>query len=438
MKNAVRKLFAAGTALVLSVVMMVTISYAWSTLSTAPIAEGIQISIGGGNTILIAPNLSKTVDGVTYCYPGWFRDTLNFMQHEQYDYLRDLQALSPVSTADGVSWFIPEYYGLFDKEVQNGDACVGDLKPLSSFLRDTSLQYANLTGVKDAKGHYLYLDFWVVSPGSDYTLRVSTGDENGGSFLLELKEPVQNSDGKYTLQDTSGIVSASARVGFLVNPDYVDDTTLFYYQQSYSYEDRYPMLRGTYGSVGQEWYSENYRFSIYEPNGDLHPNGVNGTYLVTSPVGMDGDRIIAANVQDNLSVQLRNSWKETGSSGLGLDEIFQTAIHGKQFTSPSAVKNEVYFKYLQGQFAAYVNKGSFVKSTAALYTHNVSGNIVTEEEMSEVALGGATEDTYIVSLEKNVPQRIRMFVWIEGQDPDCATVASLSDFALSIELAGSH
>ena len=56
--------------------------------------------------------------------------------------------------------------------------------------------------------------------------------------------------------------------------------------------------------------------------------------------------------------------------------------------------------------------------------------------MGSLKLSGATESTAIVRLEKNVPQRIRMFVWIEGQDVDC-TGAEAVDFAISVELAGS-
>ena len=46
------------------------------------------------------------------------------------------------------------------------------------------------------------------------------------------------------------------------------------------------------------------------------------------------------------------------------------------------------------------------------------------------------EEYYIVKLEKNVPQRIRMFVWLEGQDVDCALSAFADSLALGLELAG--
>lgn len=436
MNKTLLKLIAVVMALIISVVMVVTISYAWTTISTAPIAEGIQITIGGGHTIMMAPDISKTVDGTTFHYPGFFDDTLNFSQYEQYDYLKQVSALLPVSTADGINWFIPEYYDILDEAVINGTACVGEGKPITEFTLDDLLEYANLTEKKDKDGHYIYLDFWVVSPGSDCTLRVSEGDENGGSYLLELMAPTLHTDGSFTLDSTSGTTAASARVGFLVNPDYVTDNTMLYYQQSYTYKEQYQRLRGSYGERGSKWYSSEYNFTIYEPNGDFHPNGEKDTYVITSPLGYSDGQIVLADIRDSLAVQLKNGWKTASSAGIGIEEVFQTAIAGKNINSEAEAKDALYNKYLQGNFIPYVTKGSFVTNTEDLYSYYASGNIVDTDEMSSLGLSGAAESTYIVKLEKNVPQRIRMFVWIEGQDVDC-TGAEAVDFAISIELAGS-
>ena len=45
-------------------------------------------------------------------------------------------------------------------------------------------------------------------------------------------------------------------------------------------------------------------------------------------------------------------------------------------------------------------------------------------------------DVEIIKLERNVPQRVRMFIWLEGQDIDCSDKISSARFAVSIELAG--
>jgi hypothetical protein len=52
---------------------------------------------------------------------------------------------------------------------------------------------------------------------------------------------------------------------------------------------------------------------------------------------------------------------------------------------------------------------------------------------------GATDDVYITMLQRNTPQRIRMFIWVEGQDIDCADSNSeQGSFVLNLELAGAN
>ena len=82
-----------------------------------------------------------------------------------------------------------------------------------------------------------------------------------------------------------------------------------------------------------------------------------------------------------------------------------------------------------------MDKGDFFKRTSDLYSY---GDIVTPEQLDNLDQGGATEDVYIVKLERNVPQRIRMFIWLEGQDMDCVNGLSAAEFVLNIEFAGSN
>ncbi len=437
MKKTISKLIAAGMALIISVVMIVTITYAWTTLSTAPTAEGIQVTIGGGNTILLAPNISETVDGTVCHYPGAFQDTLVFSKYKSYDYLKQINSLSPVSTADGINWFVPSYYSISDSEVKNGEAAVGDVKPFSSFTQDTELDYANLSGEESSEGHYMYLDFWVVSPQSEYTLRVSSGDKNSGSYLIELPAAKETESG-YALEETKGSFSASARVGFLVNTDYTPEQSVTRYKQSYGYLREYQKLCGSYQEKGAYPYHGSYRFTVYEPNADLHPEGEGGCYIPTQPVGISGNTVGLLNIQDRVTAQLKNSWSEKNSNNLTLSEVFDVATVGKNIKTAKEAENELYDNYLQGQLSPYVKRGRFVKSTAALYEKCSDDNKADAAELASLQTAGATDDTYIVKLEKNVPQRIRMFVWIEGQDIDCTATEEAQRFALSIELAGSN
>ena len=89
--------------------------------------------------------------------------------------------------------------------------------------------------------------------------------------------------------------------------------------------------------------------------------------------------------------------------------------------------------------AAAVSHGSFFQRTATLYELAVNNRVSAEMVAESVSVAGATDDVYITMLERNTPQRIRMFIWLEGQDPDCRTLTAESrNFVLNLELAGAN
>lgn len=447
MKKVYAKLLLTLAALVISAVMIVSVSYAWLVLSNNPVAEGIQITIGGGNTILVAPDLAIDVDGTVYHYPGTFKDTLNFTQNDSYSYLSGLSDLTPVSTADGVNWFLPAYYDVMDPEVQDGTVLSGTLKSWEAFELDHTLQYANLSREEARKaswGNYIYLDFWVVSPGSDYILRVSTGKDSGGSYVIGLPEAVETAEGGYSFVADGNNAEACVRVGLLADPGYVTDETMRYYQNSPAYSASYARLRGSYQEPdGSGVDSSGYRFTIYEPNADLHPTleWAQGSYLITHPIGLIGDTAAPMDVGTSLTVQTASRWADAQiGEGTQLEQRFQTAILEPSFRglSPEEMTEKFYDEYLGAQVAPYVGKGVFVKNTENLYRAADAVGKADASFLGEGYTANATDDVYIVRLEKNVPQRIRMFIWLEGQDADCVNSVEASSFAFRIELAGSN
>ena len=227
------KLIAMSLALILSVSVVVMSSYAWLVLSGNPVATGINVAIGGGNTILMAPNVQLESDNKTYNIPGRFSDKMNFGQSEHYQYLKELGNLTPVSTSNGIDWILPAYYSGNDELVQQGKVPSGALKDISEFQVDSFLNHANLPASAEKeinKGSYIYLDFWVVSPGGDYTLRVSTGEgtEAGGSFVIDMPQATNDGAG-YVLDEGTGGAAATVRVGFLANDLMLTDDTMLKY-----------------------------------------------------------------------------------------------------------------------------------------------------------------------------------------------------------------
>lgn len=430
-----KKLYIKLAASVLSITMALTMitgaTYAWMVLSKSPVVQGINVTIGGGRTIMLAPDITETITNeqgntITVHYPGKFESTLKFSEYEEYDYLKSLGGLSPVSTADGRYWLIPAY----DEET-------GELKSIDQFKVDGLLEYANVEQTMD--GSYAYLDFWVVSPGTDYNLRVSMDTKKQiGSYLIELPNVEESEGGTLQLAETEGLVEASARIGFLVNDDELDDTVANAYRESEEYNDQFGILQGVYQEKGKKLSGE-YRFSIYEPNGLKHPaeHLNDGDYVITTPLRYNpyGNSIEEENIGDILMIQDSNTWIDAEDEAL-FKQIFKAAIANKGQITAEEAKKIFYQDYLQGQISAYVKSGQFFKRTDALYASATDGII--KEEAINVAKAGATDDVMITTLKKDIPQRIRMYLWLEGQDIDCINSSSVdsSGFCLNLEFSG--
>jgi len=122
-----------------------------------------------------------------------------------------------------------------------------------------------------------------------------------------------------------------------------------------------------------------------------------------------------------------------------IQQQFQTALYAKIWSDmdADAIMSRFYGNYLQGQMATLVNKGGFLKRTDYFYDKlNLNDGKLSAQALSKVETAGATDDVWIIQLERNVPQRIRMFIWLEGQDWDCVDSVNSARFAVNIELAG--
>lgn len=445
MKKTMTKLIASVLSLIVAAALAVVASFAWLTISAEPEVGGIEIRVSGDTTILMAADIVvQNSDGTVSHYPGNFSRTLSFSDYDTYDYITDLAPLTPVSTTDGVHWVLADYYTASDLAVQQGMAVVGQLKKNSELPVDTSLHSANLTEsqAEERTGSYVYVDFWVVSPGDDYELRVSTGDtqSNSGSFLISSMDAVRDGEG-YALTAGDDSAAASARVGFLVNYDWSPYRDTRLYLGSDAYDDSYTHLRGAYQEPGQSldsFSAAQNTFTIYEPNGDLHPDGSTG-YKITKPLGLYDEGIYPSDISQRLTVQLTNHWKpaQQGQQTMLEQEFTAATIGHSDLSSPEAALDYFYNQRLQGMFTPYVDRGLFVNSTQALYADADANGLVAQDSIALRTADTATDEVVITTLQKNIPQRIRMFIWLEGQDADCVNHEAASGFILSLELAGS-
>lgn len=456
MKRSYSKMIASGFLTLVSILLVVSVSYAWFTLSGTPALTGVDINIGGTNTIKVAPDITAEVEGETVHYPGAFSDTLNVKECDSYSYLNNLFGLTPVSTADGLHWYMPSAASHMD---------VTEERLLSDYVLDNKLSYGNILKTdKDAsekgnEGSYAYIDFWMVSPQDDCNVRLSIGDKEEGSYVIGLpraKEDAASQTG-YSLDEEDQLVSSTVRVGFLVNTDKItDNLPMQTYVNSEEYSSLYKELKGIYQEKGKTIpFDTDYQFTIYEPNGDLHSSkGVSyiqtkkgleyvdckdGDYVVTNPIGYENGKAVIADVAEQLTVQKKNTWKLADNGELMLSQIFQSALLNLDLDGASEedVTSLFYKEDWMNPYSSYVERGSFIKNTQELYLAGNDG-VTKAKNMKYIAEANTTEQAIIVNLKKNVPQKVRMYVWLEGQDVDCVRETAAEYFAVGIELAGSQ
>lgn len=353
-------------------------TYAWHILSVAPEAGGMQITIGAAKVIQVAPDVTAA-DGSHA--PGTFGDTLDITKDANYGYLNGLAGLTPVSTADGVHWYLPQY----------GDAADGMEEP-TAFTEDENLAHANLPAEQAAaaqEGSYYYMDFWVSAP-EDFNLRLAAGDsKSAGSYALTLPLPQKSAEGVWTLSyDDAGLAAQKClRLGFQTGLDSDEGTS----------------------------------FLIYEPNG----TDGGGTYKVTTPRSAAGE---TDDIRGHLTVQQTSQWKP-GSLNNAFARFVKSADTDLLNMEALAVARQFYTKALRGQYRPYVTSGQFYQRAADLYEN--------AENAENAPISGAATDGVILRLKANEPQRIRLFVWLEGQDADCINDAQNALLGIHLELAGS-
>lgn len=442
MKKSLMKLSAATILLVIAVVVSVVATFAWYVISDTPEVGGMQLNIGGSHTIQIAADVTEITDNGVVHYPATFSDSINFSKISSYEYLQSVVSLTPVSTADGIHWFFPAAEGAEGENV------------LAGYLMDDSYSYANLSQLPaddSVHGSYVMLDFWVMSP-TDCSLRVSCGDDDNGTYVVGLPYPEKGADGSYGMSEPDRFLPACVRVGFLADTRSADEPSLRAYMDSASFDESVYRLKGVYGESGEDLDYVLPEFTVFEPSADVHsgnsvysqlPDGavhrwsLDGSYVKTYPIGYVDGQAQPVDITDRTTVQTATQWLEEGENLL-IQQLFATYMLGESQDAESQdLFSEFCSKYLGYRCDSYVEKGAFIKQTSALNQLCGADGTTSVEDFSALVSADATDDVVIVELERNVPQRIRMFVWVEGQDVDCSNVIAASGLMINLELAGS-
>ncbi|NCB52312.1 MAG: hypothetical protein EOM54_10575 [Clostridia bacterium] len=384
-------LFTSGMILLLAVIMLTGASVAWFIISTKPEISGMQVQLYTNQALLVSDSRNgeyvQTLDiGASFC---------------RYVELR------PVSTVDGVNWFLPAY------------EAAGPLKDPSEFILDDTLSHSNIlncardgTPLEGAalmaareQGYYVWTEFWLKTeeelchvglsvPGSSELDQWETEQGTYGTYALANYEL----DGQsLALFDTQA--QAALRVGFLVGMNTSAQKFVIYEPNA---DQR--SSPGKPESTSAET-SERYVVGFDKSNN----NYSEGYYIPTQPIGKNEAGVgQVTNINNaNLIIQQKSAWDTQA--------LQETLLNGSHPGS-----NEVDLM------------GRFVTNTAEL----MNG---LDEDTNMALIGINTSiasEPVIVSLTKDNPQKIRMFIWLEGQDVDCWNDVAAGSFVINLEFAG--
>lgn len=395
------RLVMASLSLLLALLMFAGASYAWFSLSTHPEIGSMQVTLYTNRTLLVAASQA-----------GEYGQRLDLA-----DELSGYVELKPVSTADGIHWYLPTY------------EAIGLLKDPSQFDLDTRLDHANVAKVdasgqplqglalKNAreKGYYVYADFWLKTEEPACQVRLSVP----GQQTLDDWEIQQGAYGTYALSlfirpegaDTAILepqAQTALRAGFLCDPDDPATRRFTIYEPNANQRSNLGKPRTGDGLTDTPYVSG------YDVAADLS-NYKEGFYIPTYPIGPDPaspsfSGMITEPDYARQIIQKKSAWDLTALE----------AVLAARQRQPGS--NEV------------ASMGRFVADNQAL-----AKAVAPATGMAPMAVGineSIAGEPVIIRLVQEVPRKIRLFFWIEGQDVDCWNDIASGSFAVNLELAG--
>ncbi len=438
------KLAVAVSGVVASAVMLGSAAFAWYTLSTNPEIRGMQFTVGADETMLISID-----EGKTFHRSVDLSDKLG----------EDMEIIRPVSTIDGLNWYVCDY--------QTGS---GNIKQNEFFLLD----WCDCTE-KDDKGNtvheycskagfYAYTDIWVKSEGKA-NIRLSVPNDvddynketSSGSYVLSY-DLVNNT----TVKLLSKGPETCARVGMLVFKE-TDSANPVVLGKDENGNDRD-------AKTVDSSLIEN--FFIYEPNADVRSelDKQSDKYMTDIYVSMmeikgfdakdldydesDGSYIQTYPIKGTHSADIKTSYDSTSKTYKPLSAsphvfnplnlIVQSAAKWNALQPNSTDKTSV-FSILSANdlimnlmVNSKIERGFFNATPGTSFYDGRTANEKIEKTndytTTAISANSATSQVLFEMNEGKVRQ-IRLFFWIEGQDIDCWNDVAGMNFIARIEFA---
>ncbi len=399
--------------LLLSIVLLATASWAWFTLSSAPEISGMSVTLFADRALLV----SKTGEQDDF--------------HQSIDIselFADYAPLKPISTVDGVNWFLPNYEASSGILLDPSSYTLADPAQNMnvSLYKGTGNDKTMLTGKElfDAKnrGYYVSASFYLATEYEEnVTVTLSAPDRaNNNLEPWETKEPDDGENkhaakyGSYALsvferdEDDGQVYKIdnnaqnALRVGFIVDSEDANENEKDRFVIYEPNADKRSLRQNEDGTIKKPEEENGYVYGY-----TIGEDFVDGNYIPTSPIAVGDDNKGTLGTVDpqNLIVQTGGKWADSAK---------QDVAAGRK---PNSNDVETF--------------GKFVSDSSTLDgVESLAG--------SATALASATQ---IVELEARdadgtlKPKKVTMYVWIEGQDVDCWNDVANGTFAVNLEFA---
>lgn len=380
------KLIMSVCGILLGVTMLVTASYAWLTVSVKPELRGLVIQI--------IPNGKEIPFEFSINYDGTDPDSATWTTELHLDELTEEMVLRPISTVDGVNWYLPRY------------SAAGDV---NGFWKADLDYCANA----DPDSNYLvYADVWVrtrnenldqemvlskpsLKQGGGYNIMAS--EKFYGSYALW--EPMKK-DGAWVENDAM----ASLRVGLLFTEEGSNSGSGFY---------------------------------IYEPNADMRSTDFVSWLAGTPDADQMKDLEYTYTQEDsgqaaNIVEEYETRYKPEDKPGKYYPTWVPKSTGGDNWTLVNV--NETLGNRVIAQKTSKWNMDKLTENnldSEAIGTIGALCKVKADGSLEEMA----TSNT-MTTVEYETIQKMRIFIWLEGQDVDCWNQIAEGNLYVNLEFMG--
>ncbi len=367
MKGGTRKLYIAAIGLLASIAMLAGATYAWYTISTNPEIKGIHLQLGTSGTLKSSLDEDEGFNEYT----------------EITELFENYMPLRPVSTFDGITWFIPAYDSM-------GALVLEDFYPYT--IKDEEFKYHNVYAYQvDENGNLIYEDEELIPYEEKEYLNISEDAYflYGDFYLLNTDDVDVNVVLSTPLKKVEDEVWYGSYVVTYYDDEhgsnYNDDKlgTFSYYNTAVT-----SIRLGFMTWDDDEDEDSKTNFMIYEPNADLRSDK-------EKPEDEDGYVIDFTKGKDDLPVG-----------------VLQTSPVSK-IDNDNVIIDEINYKDLFDEYQSRVIRqlASNWKNKPSSYA-SISNNINIGSFVDAI-------DKPIVRIKAGEVKKVRLFIWVEGQDIDC-------------------